>query len=156
VQDKMFKFTLNISGVDYTEYLSYPFILNEKSLDDSESIYEMQLTHTPFAEPIRPNQRAYITVEEDGVIKKSYFLLTLADKTQKIGRAEKYNHSITLIEYINFLDQQILPDITVTRIQGVYEPTLKDVVERILEVVNIDISLSSATATILDAVQSPE
>jgi hypothetical protein len=143
-------------GVDYTEYLSYPFILNEKTLDDSESIYEMQLVHTPFAAPIRPNQRAYITVEEDGVIKKTYFLLTVGDRVEKIGRTENYNHHITLIEYTNFLNQRILPDTTFTRIEGVYEPTLKDVVERIIQIANLDISLSSATASILDSVLSPE
>lgn len=152
----MFNFTLNVAGVDYTEYLSYPFILNEKNLDDSENIYEMLLVHTPIAAPIRPNQPAYITIEEDGTQKRQLFLMMVTDSVEKIGRTDLYNHRLSLIEFTNFLDQRTLSSMTITRIQGLYEPTLKDVAEKILAVAGIDISLSSATATILDSVLSPE
>lgn len=152
----MFKFTLNVSGVDYTEYLSYPFILTEKNLDDSENIYEMQLVHIDDSVPIRPNQRAYVTIEEDGIVKKELYLMTVNDSVEKVGRADLYNHKLSLIEFTHFLDQRTLSNMTITRVQGVNEPTLKDVAEKILTVANLDISLSSATATILDSVLSPE
>ena len=152
----MFNFKLNISGVDYTEYLSYPFVLTEKNINDSLNTYDMQLVHTPIAAPIRPNQRAYVTIEENGVTKKQLFLLVVSDSVEKVGRAELYNHRISFIEFTDFLEQRILPDMTITRVQEEYEPTLKEVAEKILAVANIDISLSSATASILDAITSPE
>jgi len=136
----MFKFNFNVSGVDYSEYITYPLTLIEKNLDESLNIYEITLDHTPFADPIKPNQKAYISIEENGVIKKQLFLLTNIDSVIKLGRKNLYNHSLVLIEYTYFLEQTLLPDMTITRIEGIYEPTLKDVAEKILFVSNTNLS----------------
>lgn len=152
----MFKFTLNVSGVDYTQYITYPFTLVEKNLDESENIYEAILSQTPFAAPIRPNQRAYITVEENGVVKRQLFLITVSDSVTKLGRKELYDHSLVFMEFTHFLEQQTLPNLSITRIEGIYEPTLKDVAEKILFAAKTNVSLSSETASILDNFPSPE
>jgi hypothetical protein len=152
----MFKFNLFFDGIDYTEYVSYPFILTEKNLNESENTYEIQLQHTPFAAPIKPNRKAIVRIEEDGIIKKTLLLLTVNDSVEKIGRTDLYNHRLSLIEFTHTLDQRILPDTKVSRIEGTYEPTLKEAAEKVLFVAGLDISLSSATATILDSVLSPE
>jgi hypothetical protein len=153
---KMFKFNLFFDGIDYTPYITYPFILTEKNLNESENTYEIQLQHTPFADPIKPNRKAIIRIEEDSVIKKTLLLLTVNDSVEKVGRSDLYNHKLSLIEFTHILDQHILPDMRISRIQGIYEPTLKDAAEKVLFVAGLDISLSSATATILNSVLSPE
>jgi hypothetical protein len=152
----VFDFRLLLDGKDYTDYISYPLILTEKNLNESENTYEIQLKHTPFAAPIKPNRKAIIEIKEDNVVKKTLLLLTINDTVQKLGRADLYNHSISLIEYTHTLEQRILPDMKITRIEGIYEPTLKDAAEKVLFVAGLDISLSSATATILNAILSPE
>lgn len=152
----MFKFTLHIAGTDYTKYVTYPLSLILKNLDDSLNIVELTLSQTPFAAPIAPNQKALIQIEENGVVKRTIPLLTMADSVKKLGRRNRYNHKMAFIEYTYFLEQRILPDSTITRIQGQYEPTLKDVAEKILKISNINILLSPETSAILDSVVSPE
>jgi hypothetical protein len=152
----MFKFNLFLDGVDLTEYVTYPIVLTEKNLNESENTYEIQLKHTPFAEPIKPNRKAIIRIEEEGILKKELFLLTMTDSVQKLGRKELFDHNLIFIEFTHILEQTILPDMRISRIEDVFEPTLKDAAEKVLFVAGLDISLSSATAAILDAVLSPE
>jgi hypothetical protein len=152
----MFKIELLIAGTNYSEYVVYPLTLTEKNLDDSLNLYELTLAHTPIQDPFKPNRRATIIIKEDDVTKRTLNLLLVNDSIEKLGRTNKYNHKLTLIEYTQTLEQQVLPDMTITRVAGVYEPTIKDVVEKILIVGQTGITLAAETEALLSQTESPE
>jgi hypothetical protein len=152
----MFKIEVLIAGVNYSEYVVYPLTLTEKNLDDSLNLYEITLAHTLIQDPFKPNRRATIIIKEDDVTKRTLNLLLVNDSVDKLGRTNKYNHKLTLVEYTQVLEQQILPDMTITRVAGVYEPTIKDVVEKILIVGQTGITLAAETQALLSQTESPE
>lgn len=155
----MFSIKLLISGVDYSQYAVYPFTFTEKNIDDSLNIYELTLKHTPFEKPFKPNQRVVLEVYQDNIFKDRIFLLTLSDSVQKVGRRSLFDHEMTMIEFTNELEQTILPDMSITRIsvgENLFLPTLKDAAEKVLFVGNLNITLATETAAILDEIESPE
>jgi hypothetical protein len=79
------------------------------------------------------------------------------DIVEKVGVSNYYNHKLSLIEFTSILDYKILPDMTITRIEGIYEPTLLDVANKILSVAELPYTVSTyGTSAILDAIPSPE
>lgn len=102
---------------------------------------------------------------EDGVSKNRYFLSVLGDAVQKVGKKDLYNHTITLVEYIQQFENTILPDMTITRVRPTpgdpqsfsYLPTLKDAAEKVLFIAGLDrITFDPTTEAILDSIDSPE
>jgi hypothetical protein len=152
----MFKIEVFISGTNYSQYVSYPLTLTEKNFDDSLNLYELTLAHTPIVDPFKPNRQVVLIIKEDDITKRTLNLLLVNDSIDKLGRTNKYNHKLTFIEYTQTLEQQVLPDMTITRVAGVYEPTIKDVVEKILIVGNTNITLATNTAALLSDTESPE
>ena len=153
-------FELNIGGVDYTQYIVYPVEFVDKNLEEVFNTFSITLSRMSESEPFYPNQEAIITWKVDNIIKDTFYTYLLADAVSKMGNTQKYKHSLNLIEFTYFLDQILLPDITITRIEGVYEPKLSDVVRRILsiglnEIGHAPFSISATTNAKLSLV-SPE
>ena len=151
-------FKIYIAGTDYSSYISYPVSITEKNLDESLNIMTLSLKHMVNSIPFKPNRKVEFRVYIDDVLTKIYYFLLLNDITEKIGVTSYYNHKLTLIEFTQVLENTILPDMTITRIENIYEPTLYDVVNKILLVAELNTSytINSTTKNILDAIESPE
>ena len=151
-------FKMYIAGTDYSSYISYPVSITEKNLDESLNIMTLSLKHMVNSIPFKPNRKVEFRVYIDDVLTKIYYFLLLNDITEKIGVTSYYNHKLTLIEFTQVLENTILPDMTITRIENIYEPTLYDVVNKILLVAELNTSytINSTTKNILDAIESPE
>lgn len=130
-------FEILIAGTDYSNYITYPVSITNKNLDESLNLVELTLSRMTLAQPFKPNRKVELRVFEDGVLHSTYFLLLLNDVVEKIGVTNYYQHKLSLIEYTHILEQTILPDMTITRIEGTYEPTLLNVVSKILRVANL-------------------
>lgn len=117
-------FEILISGIDYSDYIIYPVSITNKNLDESLNLVELTLGRMTLAEPFKPNRQVELRVFEDNVLHSTYFLLLLNDVVEKLGVTEYYKHQLSLIEYTYILEQTVLPDMTITRIDGTYEPTL--------------------------------
>lgn len=158
-------FKIFISGVDFTQHISYPLEFIEKNLNDSYNNYTITLNRTNIAAPFIPNQEVLIEWYDGDTLYESLHTLLITDAVEKIGRTDLFKHNLSLIDYAYYLELITLPDITVTRLEGVFTPTLKDVAERILRIASfevfndnteINIALSSDAAALLGAVKSPE
>ena len=156
-------FQLYLNGQDYSANINYPVSIVDKRLEDSFNTYTVSLNRLDGAEPFIPHQKVELNWLVDGVVKQYYPSLLLADAVEKIGVLDKYKHNLNLIEYTYYLDLLILPDMTITRVENVYEPTLADVVNRVLSVAGKEVSpnglgilLDTETSNILDAIISPE
>ena len=159
------KFELFISGQEYTELISYPFEVVQKNLNDSFNTYTITLNRTNIAEPFVPNQKIEIQWFDGETVYKSVYGLLLSDAVEKIGVTNFYKHNLNLIDYAYYLEMINLPDMTITRLEGVYEPTLADVANRILQIASFEVSnsntalninLSTEASNALGAVLSPE
>ena len=133
-------FKIYIAGTDYSSYISYPVSITEKNLDESLNIMTLSLKHMVNSIPFKPNRKVEFRVYIDDVLTKVYYFLLLNDITEKIGVTSYYNHKLTLIEFTQVLENTILPDMTITRIESIYEPTLYDVVNKILLVAELNTS----------------
>lgn len=154
-------FEVFVNETEYTQYISYPIDIVEKNLDESFNTYTVTLNRMDLNEPLFPNQTARLKWLEDGTLKEEFFGMLLADAIEKIGATPKYKHVLNLIEYTYFLETVVLPDSTVTRVEGVYEPTLFDVASRLLSIAGselggLGINIDMDTQTLLNAVKSPE
>lgn len=153
-------FEIFINGVDYTQYINYPVEIKEKSLTESFNTYTISLNRLTQSTPFPPNQKVLINWKEDDVIKETFYAILAADGVEKIGATDKYKHTLALIEYSYLLSMIILPDSTITRIEGVYEPTLYDVALRLLNLVKLDtnqvFTIAPETEQVLSGVISPE
>ena len=148
-------FELTVAGIDYSEYVNYPVVITDTTLDESLSMIEINLLHTPFSSPVKPNRKATLKISDSNTTRTTELIL-INDSVEKVGVKSLYNHKFQLMEYTYALQIKVLPDMTITRVEGRYEPTMLDVVQKILFVAGLDISISSETAALLDAVNSPE
>lgn len=147
-------FEILIAGIDYSDYIVYPVSIANKNLDESLNLAELTLSRMILAEPFKPNRQVELRVFEDNVLHSTYFLLLLNDVVEKLGVTKYYKHKLSLIEYTHILEQTVLPDMTITRIEGTYEPTLWDVANKILKVANLT-NITVETNAALEA-KSPE
>lgn len=155
------KFEIFINETEYTQHITYPIDIVEKNLDESFNTYTVTLNRMDLSEPLFPNQTARLKWLEDGVLKEEFYGMLLADAIEKIGVTSKYKHVLNVIEYTYFLETVALPDSTVTRVEGVYEPTLFDVTNRLISIAGFElgglgINIDAATQALLSAVKSPE
>lgn len=156
----MIRATLNINGSNLTSFIKYPLSITDKNLDESLNIYELTLYGTDNAVPYKPNSIATFSLYQDDILYKTYDLVLTSDVVERVGVSSKYHHKLTFLEKTHLLSLDVLPDMTITRIIGVYEPTLKDVAAKILSVAEGQfsnaLSIDATTAAILDAIESPE
>lgn len=150
-------FEITINGVDYSQYVSYPVSITDKSREESLSVGKIKLVSLAAEKPFKPHQQLKITFKEKSTIKKEWFMLLLNDVTIKEGFNDSYLHELNFVEYIQVLENVILPNFTITRIEGLYEPTLGDVVSRIRSLIS-EVSGVSYTLNVseLDEYPSPE
>ena len=153
-------FEIFINGVDYSSYITYPVEIKEKNLTESFNTYTISLNRLERSAPFPPNQKVLINWKEDDAIKETFYAILAADGVEKIGITNKYKHTLALMEYSFLLSMIMLPDSTITRIEGVYEPTLYDVALRLLNLVKLDTNqvfiIASDTQQILSGIISPE
>lgn len=110
--------------------------------------------------PFSPIQKSLIQVLSGGSVVDEFKYLLLNDRYSKLGYNDLYNHSLTFIESTHILSTVPVPNKTITRITGVYEPTLYTALLKIVSEAtkNTDygISISSELASKLSAIPSPE
>jgi len=159
------RFDLFISNQEYSDLISYPFEIVEKNLNDSFNSYTITLNRTNITQPFAPNQKIQLDWYDGQTYYKTIYGILIADAVEKIGVTNFYKHNLNFIDYAYYLEMINLPDITFTRLEGVYEPTLADVAQRILEIASfeisgentaLNISLSTEALNLLGAVLSPE
>jgi hypothetical protein len=160
--------TLVINGVNYSQYIKYPVSYTDKNLDESLNILELSLFATPIDKPFKPNTVVDITIKNDNVDWFVGKMVISGDSVERVGVTNKYDHKMSFIELTHLLNLEVLPDMTITRVSvvnpdqigSIYEPTLKDVVLKILKysegTFSKTLTLGAATANILDAIKSPE
>ena len=154
-----FTFDLLINGVSYADKLCYPLTFTDKLREESFNTAVAKLTRTTRSTPFRPNKKATLKIIKDGEV-ESHPMLILNGVVSEMGQSNLFSHQINLIEYTYRFEKVILPETTITRIVGSYEPTLKDVAEKILnraaEITREEYSLDVETSLILDTIPSPE
>jgi hypothetical protein len=153
-------FKIRIAGTDYSPYIMYPVGVTDKRLDESLNLCDITLGRMIISTPFKPNRQVILELYIDDVLEETESYLIISDVTTKIGFTDLYNHKLSLIEYTHLLSQAVLPNFTVTRIGGVYEPTLLDAAYRVNSLMNeltgLLLVFEQATIDILDAIASPE
>ena len=158
-------FEIFIDSVNYTQYISYPVEFVNKNLNESYNSYSITLHRTNIAAPFVPNQKVLVNWYDGDQLYKQFYTVLAADAVEKIGVTNFYKHNLSLIDYAYYLDMVNLPDMTITRLEGTYEPTLADVANRILRLASFElynsnttlgITLSTDASNLLGAVLSPE
>jgi hypothetical protein len=152
----MISYKVFINQVDYSSFLVYPATFTYKNLTDSFNTFEFTLSYMTQDLPLKPQRRVHVEIYEDGSLVDDFDGILLNDSVERIGVRNLYRHKLSVMEYTYFLQNRILPDITITRVEGVYEPTLKDTVEKILFAADINISITPETASLLDSQLSTE
>lgn len=156
---KKYTFSYQIGNYYYVSDLLYPLTIIDKSLDESLSLFSFSM-YSNLSEPDLTNQEAILRIYEDDIEIKTYDLILLSDIVEKSLNNHSHLHKITLIEYLYILDQYLMPNLTITRIRGEYEPTLYDVLSRILNIAKqefqIDIKVQPDLMLKLSEVESPE
>jgi len=151
------QFALTIAGESYTPMVAYPIKIEDTTLTEKLSTYNIPLKATEVAAPLSPHKIATLTILEDGVVAKSKNLILLTDSITKNGVRDNYDHQLELIEATYRLELTVLPNMAITRIQGTYEPTLLDAVRKILDIGGLEsVEIDGSTAEILDEIDSPE
>jgi hypothetical protein len=160
--------TLVINGVDLSQHIKYPISYTDKNLDESLNILELSLFATTIDKPFKPNTIVDITIKYDNIDWFVGKMVISGDSVERVGVTDKYDHKMSFIELTHLLNLEVLPDMTITRVSvvnpdqigNVYEPTLKDVVLKILKysegTFSKTLTLGAATANILDAIDAPE
>lgn len=158
-------FQLDINGTNYSTYINYPVEYNQKNYTEAFNTYALTLNRMVRSDSFSPNQKVTLNWLVDDTLYKSFYTLLVSDAVEKIGNLAKYKHNLNLIEFTYYLELINLPDMTITRVEGVYEPTLADVVERILEVAAFELNgtaslnnivMSDDADTLLSSYVSPE
>lgn len=147
---------VEINGTIYEDEISYPYTKTIKNLNDSLNLFEFRLAHTTNPDPYHPNQ--WVNVKEYSAneleVENDYILLS--DVVEMKGASNKFDHKINLIEATYSLEIKSLPDMTITRLTGEYEPNLDDVVDKILATFSGAPTLSISARSILERFSSPE
>jgi hypothetical protein len=164
----MITIQLTINGINLTQYVKYPISFTQKNLDESLNLLELSLYATEIETPFKPNTVATIIITDGNVEWFNGQMLLSGDTVDRVGVTNKYHHRMSFIELTYLLSLEILPDMTITRVTlvpegqigSVYEPTLADVVDKILAISEGNFSkgltLGAATRNILAATQAPE
>jgi hypothetical protein len=164
----MITIQLTINGTNLSSFIKYPVNYTNKNLDESLNLLELTLFATNIEEPFKPNTIADIIINDGNFTYLSGQFVISGDTVERAGVTNKYHHKISLIELTYLLSLEVLPDMTITRVSVVdpnqigeiYEPTLKDVVLKILKysegTFSKTLTLGTATANILDNIQAPE
>ena len=161
--------TLSINGTNLTNFIRYPISYTFKSLDESLSILEFTLFATEIQTPFKPNTIAEVLIKnENEDVLLDGFMVVSGDTIERVGVTNKYHHKISLVELTYLLSLEILPDMSITRVSVVdpdqigeiYEPTLADVVDKILKYSEGTFSktliMATGTRNRLAAIQAPE
>jgi len=156
-------FKIFINGVEFTNFINYPVSFIDKNLDESFNSYTITLDRMVEFNPFVSNIPCKVEWYVEGILEKEFYTILVSDAVEKIGNTNLYKHNLNLIEYAYYLDMVTLPDMTITRVEGIYEPTLKEVAERILNLAGwelkngpLGIELDSTTANLLNETISPE
>jgi hypothetical protein len=164
----MIQMTLNINGVNLTNFIKYPISYTRKNLDESLDLLNLTLFATNIETPFKPNTIAAITISDGNELWYDGSMLLTGDTIERVGVTNKFHHKMVFIELTYLLSLEVLPDMAITRVSvvnadqigQVYEPTLADVVDKILKysegTFSKGLGLSGATRNILAAIQAPE
>lgn len=159
---------LTINGTNLSSFVKYPISFTRKNLDESLNLLEITLFSTTNSVPYKPNTIADIVILDGATEWFSGQMLVNGDTVTRVGVTNKYHHRMSFIELTYLLSLEVLPDMAITRISvvpegqigSVYEPTLADVVDKILKysegTFSKTLSLGQATRNILAAIQAPE
>lgn len=159
---------INSLNLDLSNYVKYPVSLTKKSLDESLNILDVTLFATDIETPFKPNTIVEVVINDNNVPWFSGEMLLSGDTIERVGVTNKYHHKLSLIELTYLLSLEILPDMTITRVSvvdpnqigSVYEPTLADVVDKILKysegTFSKTLTMGQATRNILAAIDAPE
>ena len=127
-----FTFGLVIEETNYNAHIAYPLNFTEKNREESLNTASISLSRMTREEPFKPNKQVKLKIFADDVLYKSYPMMIVNGVSNEMGQSNLFHHKINLIEYTYRLEKVILPDTTITRLQGVYEPSLFDVARIIL------------------------
>ena len=157
--DTKYTFKLIIENVDYSQYLTYPVNYTDKNREESFNTAIVNLTRMEREDPFKPNKKVELVIYANEEVYKEVPMMIVNGVSHEMGQSGLYSHKLNLIEYGYRFEKVILTDTTITRLEGVYEPTLKDVVRKILnratELTGENYTLNPSTETILE-VPSPE
>ena len=158
--DTKFTFAAFIDATEYTQHMTYPLIYTDKNREESFNTAIMNLTRMEREEPFRPNKKVELGIYANDGLYKVVPMMIVNDVSHEMGQSGLYSHKVNLIEYTYRLEKVILPETTITRLEGVYEPSLKDVARKILnratELTQENYTLSPSTESILEGIPSPE
>lgn len=156
----MIRATLTIGGTNLTNYIKYPISITDKNLDESFNIYSINLYGMTESIPYKPNTICVLSLYQDDTLYATYDVVMTSDLVERIGVTDKYSHRLTMLEKTYLLSLDVLPDMTITRIVGSYEPTLRDVALKVLAQAEGNFSnsltIETTTGNILNAIKSPE
>ena len=157
--DTKYTFKLSIENVDYSQYITYPVNYTDKNREESFNTAIVNLTRMAREDPFKPNKKVELTIYANEEVYKEIPMMIVNDVSHEMGQSGLYSHKLNLIEYTYRFEKVILTDTTITRLEGVYEPTLKDVARKILnrttELTGESYALSHSTESLLE-VPSPE
>lgn len=164
----MITIQLTINGTNLSSFIKYPVDYTNKNLDESLNLLDLTLFATNIEAPFKPNTIANIIISDGGVDYLNGQMVVSGDTVERVGITNKYHHKISLIELTYLLSLEVLPDMTITRVSvvdpnqigSIYEPTLADVMDKILKysegTFSKTLTVGNATRNILAAIDAPE
>ena len=160
IGDTNFTFKVFINQEEYSDSITYPLTFTEKNREESFNTAVVNLTRLEREVPFKPNKRVKLKIYADGVLYKTYPMLMVNDVSTQMGQSQLYYHKLNLVEYTSRFEKIVLPETAVTRLDGIYEPSLYDVAVIILnrasEFTNEEYTINETTQALLEDVSSPE